>query len=447
MSTQDKEKWEKAVAEEHARMLEHRVWTAVEASKVPRGSKIIDTTWAMKKKSNGTHRARINARGFKQVDGEHYDSSSISAPVVNDTTIRNSFVLMLMMGGAGKLVDVKGAFLHGTFEDGEKIYLKVPEGFELYYPKGTLLELNKTIYGLKQSAMAFWRELLKCMNNMGYQRSSTDPCLYYRYVDGKVNLWLSWIDDCLNVGAEQHVTQAIQEMKSRFDCDELGSLSEYIGCKLDHRPEDGSIKITQPVLIQSFEDEFDLKEYGEEDCSTPAAPGQILVRGGEEGVMEPKWQRMYRKGVGKLLHLTRWSRPDIRNAVRELTKCNGVAKPAHYKAMIRVMRYCIQTKQIGWIIRPKRKWDGRKGTIKVRVSGHSDSTYASDPEDRKSISGYSVEVEETTVATKCVGQDGVALSVCEAETVAGVQCAQEMLFVKKEQIGRASCRERVSDVV
>jgi hypothetical protein len=100
--------------------------------------------------------------------------------------------------------------------------------------------------------------------------------------------------------------------------------------------------------------------------------------------------------------------------------------------MIRTMRYCVQTRQIGWIIRPKRKWDGKKGTIKVKVSGHSDSNYATDPEDRKSITGYSVEVEDATVAAKCVGQEGVALSVCEAETVAAVQCAQEMLFVKKE---------------
>ena len=186
------------------------------------------------------------------------------------------------------------------------------------------------------------------------------------------------------------------------------------------------------MLIQSFEDEFDLNEYGDEDCSTPAAPGQILICGGEEGVMEPKWQRMYCKGVGKLLHMTRWSQPDIRNAVQELTKCNGVAKPAHYKAMIQVMHYCVQTRQIGWIIKLKCKWDGKKGTIKVRVSGHSDSTYASDPKDRKSISGYLVEVEDTTMVAECVGQDGVMLSVCEAKTVAGMQCAQEMLFVKKE---------------
>ena len=235
MSALDRAKWDKAVAEEHARMVEHRVWMAVKASTMPKGSKIIDTTWAMKKKSNGMHRARINARGFRQIDGEHYDSSSISAPVVNDTTIHNSFALMLMMGGTGKLVDVKGAFLHGTFEDGEKIYLTVPEGSEQYYPDGTLLELNKPIYGLKQSAMAFWHELLKCMNNMGYKRSSSDPCLYYCYVNGQVNIWLSWINDCLNVGMELLVMKVIPEMKLHFDCDELRSLSEYFGCKLDYK--------------------------------------------------------------------------------------------------------------------------------------------------------------------------------------------------------------------
>jgi hypothetical protein len=33
---------------------------------------------------------------------------------------------------------------------------------------------------------------------------------------------------------------------------------EYIGYKVDHDVKDGSIKLMQPVLIQSCEDEFDL---------------------------------------------------------------------------------------------------------------------------------------------------------------------------------------------
>jgi hypothetical protein len=34
------------------------------------------------------------------------------------------------------------------------MYLKVPEGFERYHEEGTVLEIRRTIYGLKQAAFA-----------------------------------------------------------------------------------------------------------------------------------------------------------------------------------------------------------------------------------------------------------------------------------------------------
>jgi Reverse transcriptase (RNA-dependent DNA polymerase). len=94
--------WLKAIEEERDRMMEHAVWKPIDKKQIPRGAKIIDCTWAMKKKSNGTYRARVNARGFKQVAGKHYDSATISAPVTNDATIRICLTIMLMMGGTGK---------------------------------------------------------------------------------------------------------------------------------------------------------------------------------------------------------------------------------------------------------------------------------------------------------------------------------------------------------
>jgi hypothetical protein len=342
---------------------------------------------------------------------------------------------MMMMQGTGKLCDVKGAFLHGTFCNGEEIYLRIPQGFEKYYNASRqLLRLTKTIYGLKQSAMAFWRELLVCMRDMGYERSKADPCLYFKWNQGRLNLWLSWIDDCLNLGTEDDVSRAIAEMKARFDCDEVSDLSEYVGCRLHHDKEAGAIKFTQPVLIQSFVDEFELPERG--DFRTPAAAGQILIRGDNEGMLDDKHQHLFRKGVGKLLYLTRWSRPDIRNAVRELTRCCGVAKEAHYKAMLRVMKYCVNTKTRGWYLRPMRKWDGRS-PIKLRIYGKSDANMSSDPESRKSISGTTVYLEGTPVMARSGSQEKVSLSICESETHAGVGCVQDMLYVKKvvESIG------------
>jgi hypothetical protein len=38
-------------------------------------------------------------------------------------TIRIVLSIMLMQGGIAHVVDVKGAFLYGEFEDSEKIYI------------------------------------------------------------------------------------------------------------------------------------------------------------------------------------------------------------------------------------------------------------------------------------------------------------------------------------
>ena len=84
MDGPEAEEWKAEVENEHNRMVKYQVWEAVPKSEVPKEAKKIDTAWAMKKKSNGTKRGRVNARGFKQVDGEHYDSSSIAAPVASD---------------------------------------------------------------------------------------------------------------------------------------------------------------------------------------------------------------------------------------------------------------------------------------------------------------------------------------------------------------------------
>jgi hypothetical protein len=52
-------------------MVKTQVWRAVPKKDVPRSAKVMSSTWAMKKKSNGTYCARLNARGYEQVDGVH----------------------------------------------------------------------------------------------------------------------------------------------------------------------------------------------------------------------------------------------------------------------------------------------------------------------------------------------------------------------------------------
>ena len=100
--------------------------------------------------------------------------------------------------------------------------------------------------------------------------------------------------------------------------------------------------MTKPVLIQSFEDEFSLEEITGE-CATPVAPGSTFEE--TEQVLDEKRHTNFRKGVGKLIHVTKYSRPMILNAVQELTRYGGNLNAAHEKAMLRCMKHCVKTKR------------------------------------------------------------------------------------------------------
>jgi hypothetical protein len=82
--------------------------------------------------------------------------------------------------------------------------------------------------------------------------------------------------------------------------------------------EENSIKSTQPVMLQSFIDEFNLTNGPA--LNTPATTGDALVKADPKDCIPADELFKYRSGVGKLLHMMMWSRPEILNAVRELSR-------------------------------------------------------------------------------------------------------------------------------
>ena len=100
MASYDKEKWMKAIDDEYNRMIHNGVWTAINRNKVRPDGKTLTRAWAMKKKASGAYRARVNARGYEQEEGIHYNEANIAAPVTNDTTIRIALVLAILAGGS-----------------------------------------------------------------------------------------------------------------------------------------------------------------------------------------------------------------------------------------------------------------------------------------------------------------------------------------------------------
>jgi hypothetical protein len=150
----------------------------------------------------------------------------------------------------------------------QKIYIKIPLGFEEFYNDDTVLLLKKCLYELKQVAMAFYRKLLAAASKIGLKRSSADPCLYYQWEEKRLVIMISWIDDNMIVGPSDLVLNLKSNLIEQVECDDCGVLTEYIGNKIECIGED-AIQLVQTVLTQSYEDKFKL---GNRCYNTPAQP-------------------------------------------------------------------------------------------------------------------------------------------------------------------------------
>ena len=139
--------------------------------------------------------------------------------------------------------------------------------------------------------------------------------------------------------------------------------------------------------------------------------------------------KKYRKGVGKLVYLAHWTRLDILNVVRDLSRhvqCLGVE---HYQAMLRCMTFCVNTKEVGIKMQAKREWDGGKHH-KFIVEGFGDASTNQCPDTGKSVTGAATTLEGAPVVTRTHMQSTVKLSLTKSELDSTVITAQDMLFVK-----------------
>ena len=71
MNGLDNDKWN----EEIENKVMNDVWEPLHKKDLLEGAKVITSTWACKKKRNGTYLVQLNARKFKQVAGKHFNPS------------------------------------------------------------------------------------------------------------------------------------------------------------------------------------------------------------------------------------------------------------------------------------------------------------------------------------------------------------------------------------
>jgi hypothetical protein len=103
-------------------------------------------------------------------------------------------------------------------------------------------------------------------------------------------------------------------------------------------------------LTQKFGEEIEkMRKY-----LTPGTPRFKIQRSTDDlEVINDDLQRKYRSGVGMLLYFTKYSRPDISNIVRELSKCMNAASWGSYQELLRAIKFIDDTKSFGLKVMPK----------------------------------------------------------------------------------------------
>ncbi|KAK4268262.1 hypothetical protein QN277_024943 [Acacia crassicarpa] len=131
--------------------------------------------------------------------------------------------------------------------------------------------------------------------------------------------------------------------------------------------------------------------------------------------------KLYRSVLGKLQYLC-YTRPEISFAVNKLCRFLQNPRDPHWVGVKRILRYLAGTINYGLLIRP---------LPRLHVQAFADSDWATNKEDRRSISGYCTFLGTNPViwVSKC--QSVVSRSAIEAEYRSLADASSDVVWVMK----------------
>jgi hypothetical protein len=203
--------------------------------------------------------------------------------------------------------------------------------------------------------------------------------------------------------------------KTKLDLTIEGDISDFLGVKIDYKM-DGTIHLTQPLLINSILKELQLDKPGTKTKRTPAASSKILSAFPDSPSFDGHFH--YRRIIGKLNYLEKSTRPDIAYAVHQCARFSADPKKEHGDAIKWLCRYLCATKDKGLILNPD---------MDASFDVYVDSDFAGNwvPEDAqddintaRSRYGYIVMYHGCPVTWASKMQTEVALSSTESEFIA-----------------------------
>jgi hypothetical protein len=215
------------------------------------------------------------------------------------------------------------------------------------------------------------------------------------------------------------------DVKTRFNITDLGLLKKHLGIWYDWKEEENGekfIEATMPKLVGEIIESFEEHMSREVKISkVPGTPGETLPKAKEEE--EELNAEKYRSIVGKIMYLVTKVFVEGANAARELSKHFQKPVQEHWKELERFVGYLKDNQENIKITYRKPR--------ELRPMAMVDSNYATNTDDRRSVTGAIFTVGGTITNWLSKTQGSVTLSSSEAEYVAIAAAAQEVRFTQQ----------------
>jgi len=362
-------------------------------------------------------KARLVVLGYGQIWGLEYDETF--APVATEATIKFQLAHSAKNGYKNVFFDYGGAFLHSDMD--VILHIECPPGLDL--PPGTMVLLVKSLYGTKQAGLLWNKDLTASLKKMGFKQSKYDPCLFTRVESGEESYVVLWVDDVIlstNL-SQQEIDDLIWLIRQLgFTLSTVGDLEFYLGMKIEFDGK-GRVRLSQKAYIETILNRFNMA-----DCKGVKAPmnsanlpskADLPDLDTAEGRSE--WEELkkfpMRQAIGSLLHLARWTRPDLKFAVGYHARYQILYGAKHVKGVKRMFRYLKETIEEGVTF----------GGSDIPLVMFVDADYAMDPDQRKSTTGFVALFYGGAGTSKSKKQPIIADSTTVAELVALSDASRE----------------------
>lgn len=223
---------------------------------------------------------------------------------------------------------------------------------------------------------------------------------------------LLYVDDIILTGScSLVINKLITQLQFEFSLKDLGSLHYFLGVEVKYVPD--GLFLSQEKYLKDI-----IHRAGMDECKPSATP--VAVKSSSSPTNNGPFHdpTLYKSLVGSLQYLT-ITRPEITFAVN--STCQAMHRPsnADYSSVKRIIRYLKSTIYSGLHY--------RKSPLVLQA--FSDSDWATNPLDRRSITGSCIFLGQNPISWTTQKQRSVAKSSTEAEYKAMAFTAQDLAWL------------------